>query len=95
MTDPEPARGQLTAADVQNLTASRKYDEIEQARQEGRLASLFGTPAEDVDLLDRARHGTDPLTRDDLARLNSIGHSDLVLDAYRAGRTGAHLTEGN
>jgi hypothetical protein len=49
---PNPAQGssgagpvtaaQLTEADVKRLYAERKYDEIEKARQEGRLSSLLG-----------------------------------------------------
>jgi hypothetical protein len=34
---------QLTQADVKRMYAERRYDEIEQARQQGRLADLLGT----------------------------------------------------
>jgi hypothetical protein len=34
--------GQLTQEQVKQLYAEKKYDEIDQARQDGRLASIFG-----------------------------------------------------
>lgn len=85
---------QLTEADVKRLYADRRYDEIEEARLAGRLDLFLGAEPEDVALLKRTRHGTDPLTREDLARLNQMGEHDLVLAAHQAGRTPAtHYTQ--
>ena len=41
--DVAPA-GQLTQADVKQLFAEKRYDDIEQARKDGRIASLLGPP---------------------------------------------------
>jgi hypothetical protein len=35
----------LTADDVHALYTERRYDEIEQARQDGRLSQMFTTPS--------------------------------------------------
>jgi len=76
---------QLTAADVKKLYAEKKYDEIEAARKDGRLAKVLGQPADVVALLDKAR-GTDPLTADDVHGLTRLGEHELIVAANRDGR---------
>ena len=80
MTDHE----QLTSADVSRLTKERKYDEIEAARQDGRLALLLGTPQEEVDLIAKAL--TERIDLADVQALTAIGRPDLINAAREADR---------
>lgn len=73
---------QLTEEDLRAMTP----EAINEARLAGRCDALLGVPAEDVALLDRARHGTDPLDHTDLERLSALGKHDLILAAAAADR---------
>lgn len=73
---------QLTEDDLKTMTP----DAIDDARLAGRCDALLGVPPEDVALLDRARHGTDPLNDTDVERLSALGRHELILTAAAADR---------
>lgn len=81
---------QLTAEDVSRLYAARRYDEIEQARLDGRLNVLMGgTPPLDTDR---------QLTEADVKRLYAGRAYDQIETARQQGRLADLLnttTEGN
>ena len=76
---------QLTEEDLARLMRERKYEEVEQARLDGRLDTLQGVPSEIVALQEKAK-GTEQLTRDDVRRLLELNNHELIVAADKAGR---------
>jgi hypothetical protein len=74
------APDQLTAADL----ATMSHQDIEDARETGRLEILLGVPAADVELTARARQGR--INADDARALAAIGRYDLIEDARASDR---------
>ena len=68
---------QLTRDDEQALARARRHADIEAAREAGRLDALLGVPADQIELVARARN-LEPVTRAELAELNRLGRHDLV-----------------
>lgn len=83
---------QLTADQVHQMYRERRYEEIDAARTEGRLALVLGTPPEEVALIDRAEFST--LTRADVQALAALNRHDLIETARTAGRIQYDDTEG-
>lgn len=83
MTDnADPTPHQLTDAHLSDMTPA----EIVAAKHAGRLDLLLGVPADDVAVLDRARHGSDPLETTDVQRLLQLGAHHLIVAARESGR---------
>lgn len=64
---------QLTRDDLKTMTP----DQIVDARATGRLNDLLGVPSEESELTGRAER-LEPVSRDELRRLNRQGRHDLV-----------------
>ena len=76
---------QLTEEDLARLMRERKYEEVEQARLDGRLDTLQGVPSDIVALQEKAK-GTAQLTREDVRKLLELKKHDLIVAADKAGR---------
>lgn len=76
---------QLTEEDVARLMRERQYQEVEQARLDGRLDTLQGVPSEIVALQEKAK-GNEQLTRDDVRKLLALNKHELIIAADSAGR---------
>jgi hypothetical protein len=72
---------QLTSADLAGMSPQQ----IDQARQEGRLARLLGVADDEIDLRERVANGG-TFTRAEARELNRLGLYDAVLEAHRDGR---------
>jgi hypothetical protein len=79
MTVPDDS-DQLTRDDLAGMTP----EAIVKASDAGRCDTLLGVPADDIDVIGRAR-GDEPLSRTDLAHLRRIGRHDLIVGAYDRG----------
>jgi hypothetical protein len=71
---------QLSRRELDGLDA----DAIVKARREGRLDNLLGVPAEQVELMDRARNGV--ISRADVQELAKLGRHDLIVAAHKETR---------
>lgn len=76
--------GQLSHADVTRLHAEKRYDEITNAKSEGRLAQVLGASQDEIALLDRA--ATERLSRQDVKQLFAMHRYDLIEQARAEGR---------
>ena len=77
---------QLTAEDVKRLGAERKYDDIEQARTDGRLDELLGISSTESALNFKVNHTTDQLTQKDVKDLYKRRQYAEIVKAESDGR---------
>lgn len=76
---------QVTPADLERMYAAKQYNQIEQARLDGRLSTLMGVPEPERDALDHARAGGN-LTPAQVHTLYNARRYDDIEQATREGR---------
>jgi hypothetical protein len=76
---------QVTLTDLEQMYAAKKYDQIEQARLDGRLNTIMGVPQPEREALEHAQSGGN-LSAAQVHELYSARRYDVIEQAAREGR---------